>query len=255
MRARIERRSQGCLIRARSQVAWSDVVAGERLDVVTRDYPYNARPVCADASIEVWATLPPLAMVESLRRKWLVSEVERAALALRDPALREDAGCPTAGSAPAGLDGGPAADALDLIGCVAEGKGWRAHSSGKGALELAPGGRARSFAVVADGQDVAIELPIPLLAPANPGAALLAAGLHAVLALNARFAFARLRVAREPGALRVEHRLPAAQLHEDEIDYVLEGMRHAAAEAARTFETLRHPAVAQEYVAAHALAL
>ena len=44
-------------------------------------------------------------------------------------------------------------------------------------------------------------------------------------------------------------------LLEDEIEHALEGMRYAAREAAQTFEALRHPAVAQEYVEAHGIAL
>ncbi len=261
MKARIERCRQGCFVRVRSRVAWCDVVAGKRMDVLTRAYPYNARPVGAGAAIEVWAALPPLADVESRRLEWLVAEVERATHALGDPprSVDADASSPnTAGAANGGGDRGPAVDALDAIRGVAEGKGWRTSATADGALEVAPpapAGLARAFAVRIDGEDAHIEVPVSHVAPSGPGAHPLAAELHAILALNARFGFARLRpLEASPRVLRVEHQLPASGLLEDEIDHALEGVRHAVEEAARTFETLRHPAVAREYALVHELA-
>ena len=157
-----------------------------------------------------------------------------------------------------GGDRGPAVDPLDAIRVVAEGKGWRTSATAGGALEVAPpapAGLARAFAVRIDDEGVHIEVPVSHAAPSGPGAHPLAAELHAVLALNARFGFARLRpLEASPRVLRVEHQLPTSGLLEDEIDHALEGVRHAVEEAARTFETLRHPAVAREYAVVHELA-
>jgi hypothetical protein len=258
VKARIDRCREGCFVRARSKVACCDVVAGDRLDVLTRAYPYNARPVGASAAIEVWAALPPFADVESRRREWLVAEVERATRALGDPPRSDDADEKSpnaAGAVNGGGDRGAAVDALDAIRSVAEGKGWRTSATADGALEVAPPGLARAFAVRSDGEGAHIEVPVSHVAPSGPGAHPLAAELHAILALNARFGFARLRpLEASPRVLRVEHQLPASGLLEDEIDHALEGVRHAVEEAARTFETLRHPAVAREYALVYELA-
>jgi hypothetical protein len=258
VKARIERRSQGCLIRAPAQVAWRDVVAGTRLDVLTRDYVYNARPVCAGAALEVWAALPPLAEVERRRRKWLVAKVERAARALGEPSPGGGPGASGPPQAPAGAANDTSAGAaLDAVRWVTEGKGWLTSACADGALEIVSGGLAEpAFTARAEGRGARVELPVRFLAPSGASACLRRAALHAVLLLNARAVFARLRVvAADPLVLRVEHQLPAEQLFEDEIEHALEGMRYAAREAARTFETLRHPAVSQEYAEAHELAL
>jgi hypothetical protein len=258
VKARIERRSQGCFVRAPAQVAWRDVVAGARMDVLTRGYAYNARPVCAGATLEVWAALPPLAEVESRRRKWLVAKVERAARALGEPSPRGGAGAPGPLQAQASAANAAAAGAaLDAIRWLTEGKGWRVSACADGALEIASGGLAEpAFTARAEGRGARVELPVRFLAPSGAPACLRKAALHAVLLLNARSVFARLRVVGvDPLVLRVEHQLPAEHLLEDEIEHALEGMRYAAREAAQTFETLRHPAVAQEYVEAHEIAL
>jgi hypothetical protein len=250
VKARVDRRSQGCFIRAPAQVTWRDVVAGARMDVLTRSYAYNARPVCAGATLEVWAALPPLAEVEARRRKWLVASVERAARALGEPSPGGDAGAPGPPHAQAGA-------ALDAIRWVTEGKGWLASAGADGALEIASHGLAEpAFTARAEDGGARIELPVRFLAPSGAPACLRRAALHAVLLLNARSVFARLRVVGvDPLVLRVEHQLPAERLLEDEIEHALEGMRYAAREAAQTFEALRHPAVAREYVEAHEIAL
>lgn len=250
MKASIERRSQGWLVRAPAQVAWRDVVAGARMDVLTRGYAYNARPVCAGAAVEVWAALPPLAEVEARRREWLVASVERAARALGEPS---DAGAPGPAHA---ANAAWASAALDAIRWVSEGKGWLASTGADGALEIESRGPAEpAFTARAEGRGARVELPVRFLAPLGAPACLRRAALHAVLLLNRRSAFARLRVVGvEPLVLRVEHQLPAEHLLEDEIEYALEGTRYAAREAAQTFEALRHPAVAQEYVEAHEIA-
>ena len=258
MKARIERRSQGCFIRAPAQVAWRDVVAGGRMDVLTRSYAYNARPVCAGATLEVWAALPPLAEVETRRRKWLVAEVERAARALDEPSHGGEASAPGPPHAHTGEANDAAAGAaLDAIRWLTEGKGWRASVAADGALEIASGGLAEpAFTARAEGRGARVELPVRFLAPSGAPACLRRAALHAVLLLNARSVFARLRVVgMDPLVLRVEHQLPAEHLLEDEIEHALEGMRYAAREAAQTFEALRHPAVSKEYVEAHEIAL
>jgi hypothetical protein len=258
VKARIERCHQGCFVRVRSRVACCDVVAGERIDVLTRAYPYNARPVSAGAAVEVWAGLPPFAEVESRRRKWLVAEVERATRALGDPPRGDDADSKSANTAAAAKGGGDHGPAVDAIRIVAEGKGWRTSEAADGAFEVAPpapAGLARAFTVRSGGEGAHIEAPLSHVAPSGPGAQPLATELHAVLALNARFGFARLRpLEGSPRVLRVEHQLPASGLLEDEIDHALEGVRHAVEEAARTFETLRHPAVAREYALVYELA-
>ncbi len=255
MKARIERRSQGCFIRAPAQVAWRDVVAGARMDVLMRDYAYNARPVCAGATLEVWAALPPLAEVESRRRKWLVASVERAARALGEPSPGGDADAP---GPPTAATGEPnAGAALDAIRWMSEGKGWHARACADAALEITSHEPAEpAFTARPEGQGARVELPVRFLAPSGAPACLRRAALHALLLLNARSVFARLRVvAVDPLVLRVEHQLPAEQLLEDEIEHALEGMRYAAREAAQTFDTLRHPAVAREYARAHDIAL
>jgi hypothetical protein len=260
VKARIIRRSQGCIVRARAEIAWRDVVAGRRMDVVTNDYPYNVRPVRAEPVLEVWASMPPLVEVETSRRRWLAAEVEQAARALCAPAgpgdaaavNRRDAG--TEDSAPSDAS---ARAALDAIRCVAEGKGWRASASAEGKLEIALVGSAEpTFAARAETEGARIEVRVPILAASGSGPTVRAAVIHAVLSLNARFALARLRVlGTEPLVLRIEHRLPATGLLDDEIDYALEGVRYAAGEAARTFGPLHHPSVAREYARAYHLAL
>ena len=75
-----------------------------------------------------------------------------------------------------------------------------------------------------------------------------------MLALNARCAFARLRV-HDDTAVRVEHLLPSAGLNEDEVSYALEGVRFAFGEATRVFRILRDHAVAREYAAINGIAL
>jgi hypothetical protein len=257
VKARIERRSQGCFIRAPAQVAWREVVAGARMDVLTRDYAYNARPVCAGATLEVWAALPPLAEVEARRRKWLLAGVEQAARALGEPSHGGDANAAGPHHSHSGEANDAAAGAaLDAIRWLTEGKGWLASARADGALEIASGGFAEpAFTARAEGRGARVELPVRFLAPAGAPACLRRAALHAVLLLNARSVFARLRVVGvDPLVLRVEHQLPAEHLLEDEIEHALEGMRYVAREAAQTFEALRHPAVSQEYVEAHEIA-
>jgi hypothetical protein len=249
VKARVERRSQGCFVRAGTQLAWRDVVAGDRVDVLTRGFDYNLRPVCAGDMIEVMAALPPVAELESRRRRWLVSQAEREARALGEPG-------PSRARKRAAQDAS-AAEALDAIRQVAEGRGWAVGASAEGALEIESGGPAEAAVTArAEGRGACVELPVRFLAPAGAPACLRRAVHHAVLLLNARCAFARLRVVgSEPLVLRVEHQLPAERLLEDEIEHVLEGMRHAAREAAQTLDTIRHPLVSQEYVEAWGMAL
>jgi hypothetical protein len=151
---------------------------------------------------------------------------------------------------------------------VAEGKRWRVRDvddESTDAVELVPperGSCAGRFTVRSDGEGATVSREIPLLAPSDSGQWLQPAMLVAILVLNARFGFARLRVygagrAQQgaPLTVHVEHSVPASGLHEDEAEYALEGVRFASEEAARSLPLLRHPAVAREYAAINDFAL
>ena len=150
------------------------------------------------------------------------SRVELAALIARCVALAEGAGAlihevyHQSGAVAVTYKGGGSSDPVTTAD-------WRAQRHIAGSLALAYPG----LLVIGeeDEEAVAAQDDVPL----DPGAGL--------------------------GAVLPEHQLPAEHLLEDEIEHALEGMRYAAREAAQTFETLRHPAVAQEYVEAHEIAL
>ncbi len=243
MKPRIDQLSQGTFVRMPLAVEWRDVVFGSRGDVLARDTVYNARVVRAGDALEVCASLPPLAEVESARRSWLVSAVQREARAICSAGALE-----TTVSKRKRRSNGVVAEALESVRTVVDGKRWRNQLLPDGSLEVAPRGLAARLVARPNGVGVLLGTRIPLHGPAVPSPLLQRAIRHAALGLNARFAFARLRVVSDgPINLSVEHQLPAAGLCDDEIDHALQGVRFAAVEATQVFETLRHPAVAQEY--------
>ena len=243
MKPRIDQLSQGCFVRMAVPVAWRDVVSGSRGDVLARATTYNIRAVRAGDALEVRASLPPLEEVESERRTWLVSAVRSEARAICSPG-----GLETGVSKRKRPGNGVVAEALDSVRTVVEGKRWPSRLLEDGTLEIAPRGPAARLIARPNGVGVLLGTRIPLHGPADPAPLLQRAVRHAALGLNARFAFARLRVLSDgPINLRVEHQLPAAGLSDDEIEHALQGVHYAAVEATQVFAVLRHPAVAQEY--------
>lgn len=250
MKPRIDRLSQGCFVRMSVPVAWREVVSGSRGDVLARDTVYNARAIRAGDALEVCASLPPMAEIESARRTWLVSAVRREARA-----IGSGRAIGTTVSKRAQPSKDDVAKALESVRTVVDGKRWRNQLLEDGHLEIAPRGLAARLVARPNGVGVLLGTRIPLHGPADPGPLLQRAIRHAALGLNARFAFARLRVLSDgPINLSVEHQLPAAELSDDEIDHALEGVRYAAVEATQAFETLRHPAVFEEYAAVNEFA-
>lgn len=267
--ARVEARSQGLLVRAGTNVPWTDVVSGERVDVVTRSYPYNVRPVRVADGIEIWGVIPPQAEVQRERRAWLTEQVERAARATdrrpkgrvaKHAAKGESADVlASAHSAHDDADNQFVTSSLEMISGVAEDKGWAVRSienQSRPVVELLPdaaGSRAGCISLRPDGRCTLLACEILPFA-SSESEYLNPVLLVAVLALNARCAFARLRV-HDDTAVRVEHLLPAAGLNEDEVSYALEGVRFAFGEATRVFRILRDHAVAREYAAINGIAL
>jgi hypothetical protein len=138
---------------------------------------------------------------------------------------------------------------------VADGKDWSVR--GEDSLEIDPGDDAGVIvraALVEGGIAIHADAASPQrLAPDRESAAALAI---AALGLNARLHAARLRLADAARAHYVaEFLLPGGDASDDELDFALEGVRHAALEAGSTLGCLAHAAVAREYAAAFDLSL
>ena len=230
--------STGCL--------WRDLDPADLARRLACSHPYNIRPARVGDELVILGSLAVLGEDPARRRAWLVEQVECVARRMEPRASAATRSARAVSSSPG---------ALAALRNVAAARAWSVR--GEAALEIDPGddaGVVLRASPADDGIAIRADATPPLqLAPAPHDAAVLAI---AALGLNARFGAARLRlVDAERSHFVAELLLPDADPSEDELEFALEGVRHAADEARRTLGCLVHPAVAHAYAAALELSL
>jgi len=243
----LERRTQGLFVHVGTGRRASEL-AIER--VLRHRLPYNSRVTLRAGELAVSAALPPLGADEEARLAWLSGTLERSARWLAEHGEGE----PIATKQPSEED---ARQGIEALHWTAQAGGWSVRREGPLGIALARDGERASLLARADAKGVLVGAPLAGLETEHGEDAVRGALVHAALALNARLAFARLRIV-EPEALglQVECHLPGdaePPLCEDELGFALEGVWHAAREAERTLACLRSPAVAREYATAQGL--
>jgi hypothetical protein len=232
-----ESTARALVLRRAAGAAWRALDTGRLLGHLAEPAPYDIRFAAAGDALVLAASLPPLPEVVAARLPWL-----EAALG----------GVPV----PEHDDADPA-PTLEVVRWVAARRHWVSNPTADGALRLAVPGEPElpPLLVSAAGGEVLVQRPVTHLPVHDPGTAVRAATAHAALQVNARLLFARLAIPDPRGlTAAVECRLPAGEEPlEDEIETVLDAVRHGARHAAGVLDPLRHPACASEYVRAHNL--
>jgi hypothetical protein len=223
---------------------WRRLGAERLLALLGRRLPYNLRYTVDGEALAVVGAVPLQGDVPSRRAPWLAAAVRAAAAGAEAPLAPPQATRP-----------GREEELLDMVRWLTAGMGWRWLEHDGAALRFAVPGEPDlpPLAIVPRADHLHVERPLPLLPARDAAAAVRAAVAHGVLVLHGSVQ-ARVAV-RDPAALTlaVETSLPAADLEEDEVACVLEGVRRAAARATAVLDCLRHPAVARVYATAHSL--
>lgn len=240
----IHRQTHALCVECRTRVPWRSLAASELARLLAAQAPWNLRPARRSEELVFLASLPARAELPERRLEWLTEQVEQAAQRLHD-------------GAPPPLSWSTRPDSravLGLVRSVAEGKAWTVR--GDAALELVPAEEATALRAIPEPDTVAVRSECAWPVHGSLCAESVAALAVAALGLNARFSAARLRLLRgERPCFVAECALPSADLCDDEVEFALEGVRHAAHEARRTLDCLAHAAVAREYAAALELSI